>query len=214
VEDEDYMDSTTVTMGGAGATWGRDGANLVGGPILLGGLLPPDPEVTEHLEPLRIDRLELRTDSAGDGRWRGGLGLDVEITAVGHEALFSLGGDFGQKRPPWGLLGGGEGSVVRVYTDTDDGTTEIDRSWQNLSLSDGETYRQESGGGGGVGDPLERDPERVSEDVRNGYVSRETATETYGVAFEGDSLDVDEERTAARRTGRTTTEQDDDRTDC
>lgn len=199
VNGEQYMGSTTVVMGGAGATWGMDGANLVGGPILLGGLSATDPEMMEALEPLRVNRLEIRTDSGGAGRWRGGLGITVEISPINHDALFSLGGDFGQDTPPWGLLGGDTGDSVQVKVLKDDEAEKVPRSWVNITVGDGETYQQKSGGGGGMGDSFERDPEAVQQDVRNGYVSRKAAREEYGVIFQGDSLTIDYEATRSQR---------------
>ena len=68
----------------------------------------------------------------------------------------------------------------------------------NVAFKPGEAFVFESGGGGGWGDPLERDPARVAEDVRNEIVSRERAAEAYGVVLT-DALEVDEAATAAAR---------------
>jgi N-methylhydantoinase B len=193
-----YRGVLTSVMGGSGAIEGRDGVNLLGGYGSLGGLVAEDPEMLEAMYPLTLERIELRTDSGGAGRWRGGLGVDIEVTPDDHEALFSVGGDFGGRSPPFGHRGGEAGQAARVYRRTPDGTEQIERSWMNVTVGPDESYLQKSGSGGGVGPPTEREPARVRADVENEYVSREAAREVYGVSLH-DDLTVDPERTAELR---------------
>lgn len=195
---EEYRGAVSSVMGGGGAVWGRDGMNAIGGIILLGGFVGIDPEMFEAMYPMSIEEMDLRTDSGGAGRWRGGLGPTVAIAPDGHESIFSVGGDFGRASPPHGHLGGRDGDSVRVFHERASGEREeLERSWTNLYITDGR-YVQESGGGGGVGDPHERDPEKVRRDVKDGYVSREAAREEYGVVLT-DDLGIDREATGDLR---------------
>jgi len=201
---EEYRGTLTSIMGGSGAIWGQDGANSMGGIILLAGLVGMDPESYEAMYPMRIHEMELRTDSGGPGRWRGGLGPTVVVSPQEHESMFSVGGDFGQTSPPAGRSGGNPGESTRVLVERDDETTELDRSWLNLYLSDGDAYVQRSGGGGGVGNPFKRNPEEVLIDVEDEYVSTSAAREQYGVAIrhtESGGFEVQPEETQQLREG-------------
>jgi N-methylhydantoinase B len=174
----------------------------MGGIMGLGGIVAEDPERLEEVYPLHVHEMELRTDSGGAGRWRGGLGPTMAVSPVDHEATFTVGGDFGQDNPPRGRSGGTAGGVVRVFKDTPEGRTEYERAWQYIELEPGDVYVQESGGGGGVGDPYERNPSEVASDVQDGYVSRGAAREKYGVVVGSESQEVDEQRTEALRARR------------
>ncbi|MFB6194643.1 MAG: hydantoinase B/oxoprolinase family protein [Haloplanus sp.] len=199
---EPYSQLQLNVMGGGGAIWGCDGPQSVAGTVGFRGGRAIDPEVQENLFPYRIHGTELRTDSGGAGRWRGGLGPTVSIVPLDHEAVFSVGGDFGRSVRPAGHLGGEAGDPPSVRVRRENGAVEeVPHAFVNLDIGPGDTYVQDSGGGGGVGDPHDRPPERVRRDVRNGYVSRAAAREEYGVAFEPDSLAIDRERTAELRDG-------------
>lgn len=206
----DYRGVVTEVLGGSGALWGQDGANCLGPITLLGGLSSHDPERMEASYPLHFHEVELRTDSGGSGRWRGGLGPTVSVSAVDHEALFSVGGDFGRDRPPRGLRGGNAGDAVQVFVEGDDGRDAVDRSWRDLHVGPGERYVQLSGGGGGMGDPHERPVERVRRDVRDGYVSVAAARDEYGVVLDPETLAVDEDATSELRAESPSTEADDE----
>jgi N-methylhydantoinase B len=108
----------------------------------------------------------------------------VVVTPDDHGSVFSVGGTFGQASPPAGRLGGTPGEATRVLVVQDGDRTELDRSWLNRYLSDGDTYVQHSGGGGGVGAPFEREPQKVLRDVEDEYVSMSAAREQYGVAID------------------------------
>lgn len=191
-----YAQYHLFVLPGAGAVRGQDGANRLGGSTLLGGLCETDPEMQESLLPFHIHEVDLRTDSGGAGAWRGGLGCTVKIAPVDHTSLFSIGGDFGQSNPPNGILGGQDGEPAAISIERSDGSVEeIPHSFVDVPVEDGERYIQRSAGGGGVGDPMRRDPERVREDVKHGYVSVEAAAEMYGVAIDGETLAIDDEET-------------------
>jgi N-methylhydantoinase B len=201
---EEYRGTITSIMGGGGAIHGHDGANSIGSIILMAGLVGMDPEHYEAMYPMKIHEMELRTDSGGCGRWRGGLGPNVVIEPSNHESMFSIGGDFGQQSPPAGRAGGSPGEATRVIIDRNGDIEELERSWVDKYLSDGDKYVQKSGGGGGIGNPHERPAKRVLTDVKNSYVSKQAAKEQYGVSIVKDSdgnLGVDPNKTAQLRGG-------------
>jgi hypothetical protein len=141
----------------------------------------------------------LRPDSGGAGKYRGGLGLDVRLRnrIAGRWNLVQPGGP-----PPRGLWGGKSGDPSnKLLRQPDDAEWQaVNASWRDVPADSQVIIR--SAGGGGWGDPLERDPERVLGDVREGFVSREAAEQEYGVVLvggEGEPLRVDAEATARAR---------------
>jgi N-methylhydantoinase B len=105
--------------------------------------------------------------------------------------------------PPWGLHGGKEAKANRIRVFRQDGAIETFPTGKVLPmrLEPGDGYISDMGGGGGFGDPLERDPERVLADVRSGYVSVASARDDYGVVIiqEGRKFRLDSEATAQLR---------------
>jgi N-methylhydantoinase B len=152
-------------------------------------------EVYENKAPLEIDRLELRQDSGGAGEYRGGLGIQRDYTfthPVGALSIIQK-----TKTDNWGLDGGNPGArnAVVLHPDTDR------EEWTGMmreTFAAGEGLSNRSGGGAGRGDPHDRDPAKVREDVLDGYVSREAAREEYGVAITDDG-EIDEDETESLR---------------
>jgi N-methylhydantoinase B len=156
-------------------------------------------EQLENKYPILIERYALIPDSGGAGRMRGGLGCETVVRALSEVTL-----NAGIERShclPWGLAGGLEGSGNEVRLRRGD-------TWQSelanakvatVALKPGDAYALRSGGGGGFGSPLEREPARVAEDVREGYVSRGSAHDYYGVVLDPETLAVDGEATALAR---------------
>jgi N-methylhydantoinase B len=135
-------------------------------------------EETEANYPVRILRYELRPDSEGAGRQRGGLGIRRDYTFAGS-VRFSVLSDRA-KFPPWGLAGGGDALPAR-YVRNPDGPAPVEHGSKfSLELEPGEVFSVQMGGGGGYGDARERDPARVAEDVRAGKVSPARAADVYG----------------------------------
>ena len=106
----------------------------------------------------------------------------------------------GSERPPWGLAGGREGTTNYLEY-VREGVEERWGRVPRVSLEEGQLVRSVTGTGGGFGDPREREPERVREDVRDGYVTLECAREVYAVALDPETLDVDAAVTAELRAG-------------
>jgi N-methylhydantoinase B len=138
-------------------------------------------ELQESLYPIRIEEFALRTDSAGAGRFRGGMGFRKRYEILAPCTLWS---NFDRIQcPPWGVRGGkaalpGRVSVQRHNADAGDHFYKA----EGYELQTGDTVWVETGGGGGYGPPEERALSLVERDVRRGYVSVEAAERDYGVA--------------------------------
>ena len=156
--------------GGGGASDGFDGWSNVGEINVAGGIRSPSVEVTEERFPFFIPRYELLPDSAGDGRWRGGLGSVVELVYEGEPgARMNTAGD-GIVNPPFGLLGGSPGWAHRYSIVSEDGGERVLRSKETgVPVKPGDTILCYAAGGGGYGDPALRDEDIREQDLRNGY---------------------------------------------
>jgi N-methylhydantoinase B len=160
--------------GGMGGSAVQDGHNCTAFPTNTGS---GSIEAFESISPLIVWKKALRTDSGGAGRFRGGLGQDVEIEVTSPEPLrLSLLSDR-QKYAPEGLLGGGQGAPVEITLQ--DGTKPHPKSRSTLQPGDRLTLR--FSGGGGFGDPAGRDRAALLADLRDGYVSPEAASSLYGL---------------------------------
>jgi N-methylhydantoinase B len=148
--------------------------------------------------PIVVNRRALRQDSGGAGRFRGGLGLDVEVRGL-VEGSWTL-ADTGRHRfPPWGVNGGGAGAPSDSLARLPDQPSFEHVDFVRHRVPAGTTAIVVTAGGGGWGDPLERDPERVRADVIDEYVSIEAARDQYGVVFCSGTVEVDASATARRR---------------
>jgi N-methylhydantoinase B len=185
--------------GGNGGHRGDDGPNAWGN-IDFGNVRTiQSAEALEAGMPLLVERSELRVDSGGEGTMRGGLGLRRELRLVDGEARYSVLSDRAVL-PPFGVGGAGPAAPVRVSVRR--GGVEIEFATPGKvtghAIAAGDVVVMQSAGGGGFGDPLARDPERVRRDVRAGYVSLARAHAGYGVVLAA-SGDVDAPATAALR---------------
>jgi N-methylhydantoinase B len=154
-----------ATGGGMGARPTKDGLNATQFPSTIRGV---PAEIVESTSPLIIHRRALAPDSGGPGRWRGGLGMIVEFGVdTDEDWLFTA--SFERARIPCqGLFGGGPGAPGRV--ETADGRT-LDSKAQHWMRS-GDRVVLHTPGGGGYGDPRERDAARIAEDIAAGRVTR------------------------------------------
>jgi N-methylhydantoinase B len=140
--------------------------------------------------PIVVQRRELRRDSGGPGRFRGGLGLEVEVQGL-VDGSWTLADTGRHAFPPWGVLGGSPGlpsdSLLRRPGEA--AFAHVDLVRQEVPA--GTTAVVVTAGGGGWGDPLERDPALVATDVMNEYVSVEAARSQYGVVITPETCAVD-----------------------
>jgi N-methylhydantoinase B len=167
------------TVGGWGAWRGSDGEDgLINN--VNGSLKDLPIEVLETKYPMRMTHYGFRADSGGPGRWRGGNGVVREYTIDCEQAQMFLWFER-SVTPAWGLFGGRDATppVVVLNPGRDDERRMLKAS--RLALRKGDVVRTMSGGGGGFGDPRERAPEQVRQDVRNRHVTPEAADDTYGV---------------------------------
>jgi N-methylhydantoinase B len=148
-------------------------------------------EVLEGEHPIRVERYSFRPDSGGPGKFRGGLGMMRDFRLVNvDDAVLQVRIDR-QKYPPYGLWGGKPGACAQSIMNP--GTDE-ERSIQGKFMSTlriGQVYRAVLPGGGGWGNPLERDPEAVLSDVLNEKVSPDVARREYGVVIDLERMAVD-----------------------
>ena len=158
---------------GMGASPTADGHNCTCFPTNAGS---GSIEAFESIAPLIVWRKDLVPDSGGAGRYRGGLGQEIEVEVVSTEPLrLSLLSDR-QKHPAQGLLGGGPGMPVEIRLQ--DGRRPHPKSRSTLQPGDRLTLRL--GGGGGYGPPSARDPAALRHDIAEGYVTAEGAARDYG----------------------------------
>jgi N-methylhydantoinase B len=159
-------------------------------------------ESMEIKTPVVVEERSLRTDSGGAGRYRGGLGIDVRVRNL-VEGKWNMARPRRRKCPPWGLRGGGQGGGAEYFlklTDSD-AFDSVDQVMRPVPPDSQVIIR--TGAGGGWGDPMDRDPQLVLDDVRSGFVSLEGALRDYGVVIDKGMRAVDaaatQEARAARR---------------
>jgi N-methylhydantoinase B len=136
-------------------------------------------EVLESNFPLFVEKVEFVRDSGGAGKHRGGLGSRLQLRLLAPATFYS----FIEKgrSPHWGLEGGKEGlRNFALVESKEKGIFEVMKT-PGVQLSEGDRVVVTAGGGGGYGNPAERNPEMVLRDVKDGYVSAESAKTDYGV---------------------------------
>jgi N-methylhydantoinase B len=201
---EPYVDILiNACKGGGGGTWEADGYDHIGLITSGGAIAAQDPEMFEVTNPVLLHRFEYLQDSAGAGRWRGGLGVETVLTFEDGPTQASVFGDGGTtETAAFGILGGLPGCANFVELTYPDGTAYRARLKDLVpAIPAGTVYRQVAGGGGGYGDPRLRPAERVLEEARNGVISVASARDDYGVVIDGATWTVDEAATAELRRG-------------
>lgn len=187
-----YVDFACGTWGGR--PW-ADG--LEGNANLFANMASQSIEVTESEHPLEILRYEFLPDRAGAGRFRGGAPYVREYRFLEHEGVLQVRSDRRRFRP-YGLYGGGPGRPSANYLVRDGEPRPMPTKFIH-DIRHGDVFRHELAGGGGWGDPLEREPERVLADVRNDLLSAALARADYGVVLTADETAVDATGTAGLR---------------
>ena len=160
-----------LARGGGGASQGVDGWSNVGEVNVAGGIRSPSIEVTEERFPFFIERHELRPDSGGAGAWRGGLGAVCDLVYEGEgPALLNTAGD-GVVVPPFGLFGATDG-LPHHYKIVSNGSERVLGSKEvGVVVNPGDHIVCLSSGGGGYGQPQDRDKDAAIWDMKNGYVT-------------------------------------------
>jgi N-methylhydantoinase B len=187
--------SVEANPGGWGAFETNDGQDALINNV-NGGFKDYPVEVYENKYPVVLKEYGFRPDTGGPGRFRGGTGIYREYHLEAPSFIYLW---FERSvTKAWGLFGGGDAVgpdvVINPGTEEEQHMLKINA----LPVDAGGVVRLHTGGGGGFGNAWERDPERVREDVLDGYVTREGAEHDYGVVFK-DDLTIDEKATGARR---------------
>jgi N-methylhydantoinase B len=175
--------------GGWGGRNGRDGSNTTS-PVFGAGLAVQPLEGQERLCPVLTTGHEIRVDSGGPGRWRGGCGVEKGgVLTAADGTVMSYSCDRARS-VTWGIEGGLPSLPHGTWLTRRDGAPEfLGASFSGVPIGPGDRFTRPSAGGGGFGDPLEREPQSVCEDVADGYVSLRRALRDYGVVIR--ELDVE-----------------------
>ncbi len=204
--------ATAIGVGG-GAQTIMDGMDCYGAQSMQGTRMP-DVEVFEAQEPMLVLRRRLIPDSGGPGTFRGGMGLEETAILWSTEEMRGVVQSHCERVPPRGVSGGlpGAGSRITVIRDSDareqlkaghfPSFDDLEReqlpSICEATIQRGDVVVLCAGGGGGLGDPLRRDPLSVARDLREERITAAVAAEVYGVALDP-SGDVSGRETAELR---------------
>jgi N-methylhydantoinase B len=196
LEGEKYWVYMDITEGSYGGRCGKDGLDCVD-TLYANTRNNPIEDIESHY-PLRVLRYEMRENSCGIGKWRGGAGSirEVMFLVPGHA---SVEGD-GHRHAPWGIFGGRDGTCGDLILNPQSENKKLPAMISNLSLNRGDTLRTVSPCGGGYGRGEEREPAAVLSDVKDGIVSRKSAALDYKVSIT-EQGQIDEAATNELRRG-------------
>ena len=173
-----FVDYETVA-GAIGAQGHRDGIDAVR--TLTSGSANLPVEALEHAYPVRVETYALRTGSGGSGAHRGGDGIVRDYRILGDDITVSLSGERQDVAAP-GVEGGADGATGLFMLDPAGTAQELPSAVQEQKLPRGSILRVATPGGGGYGDPHDRDRALVTRDVAYGYIGAQTARDVYGLS--------------------------------
>lgn len=175
-----------IMEGAYGGRYGKDGMDAVD-TLYANTRNNPVEDIESHL-PLRVLNYELRENVAGPGKWRGGIG-SIRAFELLQDGAVSVEGD-GQRFSPWGFLGGMDGSPAKVELSHLDGSLEnLPSKIPYRHLAKGDCITAYGPCGGGYGNPMQRAPEDVLDDVLDGLIDADMARASYGVVIDGTRVD-------------------------
>ncbi|MFG1707855.1 hydantoinase B/oxoprolinase family protein [Nonomuraea sp. M3C6] len=182
---EAWLEATNeaVGFGGHAGGDGEDGIMHLSEP----GCRNNPVEVLETKSPMFIESYGYRADTGGPGRHRGGVGVGRTYRFTAPSTGICL--VYKTRTKPWAIGGGRPGENNQIILNPGTGREVVQGGSYNR-LETGEVLVNNTGGGGGYGDPFEREPQRVAADVRNGFVSVEAAARDYGVVLDPDTFEV------------------------
>jgi N-methylhydantoinase B/oxoprolinase/acetone carboxylase alpha subunit len=197
-ESGEYWIYLEVNEGSYGGRYGKDAMDSVDN--LMANTRNNPIEELDMRFPMRCDQYELRPEPAAPGRWRGGIGI-VRRNRFLVDGTYSCEGDR-QTDPPRGVFGGWDGLVASCRKNPDTGREEeLPAKVTGIPFAAGEFIEFREPNAAGYGDPLERDPEHVREDVLDDFTTVELARDAYGVVFADEAtLEIDRAATDALRT--------------
>lgn len=197
-----YVNRLMLSTNGGPASAEADGWVNYALPVIAGLMYRDSVEVDELKHPIRVESLSLVTDSAGAGRRRGAPAQQIEYGPTGAPMTAVISCD-GQHHQPRGVIGGLPGTAGETWLIQDDAQPERLPNVAHVTIDVGQRIRGRDSAGGGYGDPLDREPERVLVDVLEGWETRQKAKDVYGVVFTGEiddeTLAIDAVATATRR---------------
>ena len=200
--DAAYVTQLFLMNGGGPANAFYDGMTYALVPPAIGLIYRDSVEIDEQRMPFIVRFVRLVQDSAGAGRRRGGPAGDVLVEARESDVTI-VSASNGTVNPPRGVVGGHAANCASNTVIRAGGDEQVQASFFVAELAPGDALRSIDCGGGGYGDPRERELERVLQDVREGYVSEQAARDVYGVAVTGsaddETLAVDEAATRELR---------------
>ncbi|MBT3930423.1 MAG: hydantoinase B/oxoprolinase family protein [Rhodospirillaceae bacterium] len=173
-----YFTTIELSSGAYGGRATRDGMNAIRYGPGNAGHIPIEADEIEN--PLFFEAYEIVPDTGGAGRYRGGNGFVRAFRVMSDRAQICLCADRHETPPP-GLFGGEPGATSRYVLNPGTNNEQVLASkTPYIDLDANTLVRVQSAGGGGYGDPLERDPASIADDVKNGYISEEKAVAAYG----------------------------------
>lgn len=201
-DDHPYVNQLIIGNNGGPGSPECDGWTTYGIPVVAGLMYRDSVEINELSYPIVFREIRLTKDEVGAGRNRGAPGVRITYGPSHHPMTVVFAAD-GQVNPARGVRGGGDGNCGKMLIVDAEGRSTQAPSVGQIELAKGSWLTGIEVSGGGYGDPIEREPERVQDDVLEGYISRSHAEQVYGVVFDGmiedESLKVDSGATAARR---------------
>ena len=174
-----------LVLSGTGARATKDGCEAMAWAFNAANI---PVEAQEANQPIVVERFELLRDSAGAGKFRGGCGIRRDMRFLVDEGQLTNLSDR-QTFPPYGLFGGKPGGLGRTVLNPGPGE-QVVHGKASREFAYGDVISFQQAGAGGYGDPLEREPGRVLEDVLDDYVSIEAARSEYGVVIAGGGVDL------------------------
>ena len=202
LNDAPYVNQMFMSAGGMPASAHNDGMHGLVNPVSVGLVYRDSIEVNEQRFPFQVQCVRALEDSCGAGRRRGGPASEV-IFGPRHDEMLVINICNGLVNVPQGVLGGRPAKAGLQARLAADGGEHVYGTDAYCHLAPGDRLRAVDNGGGGYGDPLERESERVLADVAERYVSRQQAEAVYGVVITGsaarDDLAIDAEATAELR---------------
>lgn len=196
---EFYVGFAFCALGSGGGLKDRDGYPYMAPLSNYGGVRAPNIEANEIQYPHLTLCHEMEIDTSGSGMWRGGPGIRYSLKFYGDQTNIVMFGD-GMKIPPFGSSSGKPGSLNHAeLTIKDERTINLTSKEDTRSVPNGAVLTLISSGGGGWGDPYQRDPAMVLQDVRDGLISLAKARQDYGVVITKEG--IDREQTKKLRKG-------------
>ena len=176
-----FVEFTAGSWGGNPCSDGHDGTSPFGGNV---SNVPA--EMLELRQPMRVEGYGLVADTGGPGRHRGGMSVYRDLRFLGEEGMLQVRSDR-RLFPPYGLAGGRPGSPSLNLLNADTDQAEVLPSKVTRPIRRGDVLRHITAGGGGHGEPGQREPESVLRDFLDEKISRDHALEHYGVSIDAEN---------------------------